>query len=355
MALAAVGAWVYVKTIGKTTSKTLIDPKTNRPVVIEKRHSVFFIPVKAWAWIISCVAGLGIVGVALDPQGFEPDRRTAEEKEADAAALSGEEALQAAERLISAKGDGAAHGNTPEARELARRFSAQMAILRDAGIEKQKRKSFSLTGGQFLTYCRISDQKVAFVTHVPGLRKFTDDAKQFIAEAGWLTAQQCALQLDPQPGSVTVGLRGIVNYDAVLTGSLSGSPQQHAGAQASEVLADFFGSAPATPPRLLDKPASAGETPSLSEALAASEDASEAFDEEKPAAEIPEWRAERVWRDASGREMKATFVRHTEADGSKAEFRRADNQVFIIQTSTLSEEDQTLLKAALEHASEEAQ
>jgi hypothetical protein len=49
--LSAIGLWYLSKALDKGSSRELFDPKTGEKVILKKRHTFFFIPMKAWAVI----------------------------------------------------------------------------------------------------------------------------------------------------------------------------------------------------------------------------------------------------------------------------------------------------------------
>ena len=123
-----------------------------------------------------------------------------------------------ADLLLTSKRKGIAHGNTPEAEKLAEAFSTRLKMARQGGIEARKSASvFSLSQGEFLTYCLLKEDRCVFLVHVPDLRKFAPDAKSFIADAAWDTALKLTSSRRANVRSVAVGLRGVLAYDRVLS------------------------------------------------------------------------------------------------------------------------------------------
>ncbi|WP_050028121.1 hypothetical protein [Verrucomicrobium sp. BvORR034] len=237
------GAWasalcvlLYAKTIGKTVDNTYLDPATGRPAVYRKRHTFFFIPAFAWAVLGMIGAAFISVGALVAPKdGFD----------LGSSSKSAEEALfDSANRKITTNNEGVAHGNSPEAEKLAAEFSSKLKSLRDVGIEPSKKRSVSLSGGEFITFCHLAEDTCAFLVHVPELRKYTDEAKEFMGEAAWGVAQHCVATLPDKPEKVAVGVRGIALYDRVLTGPGTAdettAPEVHKGANSKDVLFTYF-------------------------------------------------------------------------------------------------------------------
>lgn len=163
---------------------------------------------------------------------------------------SREAAFEAANRLIIGHSGGAAYGNTEEARQLAEKFSTEIQTLREAFFTKRKKEpKFSLTKGEFLTYCRLSEDACVFLVHVPDLRKFTDEAKSSLADLAWATAQSVVRSGTKKPPSeIAVGIRGVLLYDTVLIGNYiadenseeDGVLIRESGNSSRELLHDYF-------------------------------------------------------------------------------------------------------------------
>ncbi len=116
---------------------------------------------------------------------------------------------------------GIAHGNMADAQKLANEFSLRLKEARKMGIESRKSSSIaSLTGGEFPTYCLLTRKSCVFMVHVPDLRNFSPEAKDFIAEAAWITAMTVIEPFKANLRDVAVGLRGALFYDRVVTGRL---------------------------------------------------------------------------------------------------------------------------------------
>ncbi len=130
-----------------------------------------------------------------------------------------ESPFRQAERLIMSDSDGKiAHGNNAQAEELASRFATQMKEIRDVAIEGDD-SSFSLSGNNFLTYCQLNDDSAAFMVHVPDLRNYEDDAKEFIANTAWAVAQSLLVDTALPDGSrLGVGTKGVLLFDKVYLG-----------------------------------------------------------------------------------------------------------------------------------------
>jgi len=59
--LAAAGAiWVVGRALNGVPGRVLIDPATNQPIVLRRRHDLFFIPMQWWAvpLVLGAIVGL---------------------------------------------------------------------------------------------------------------------------------------------------------------------------------------------------------------------------------------------------------------------------------------------------------
>ena len=239
---AAAAIWLYAKTMGKTVQQTYLDPTTHRPVVIRTSHSLFFIPPVPWAILATLLACMMTVMSFIMPA----------ENFMDAAGSSGSSAgkgaFEEANSLIAMDKGQEAYGNTPEAEKLAAAFSSMVKLGRQMGIQAGKKSTISLSKGKFLTYCRINADSCAFMVHVPDLRKFTTEAKSYIADMAWAVAMKSASQLQPQPKRLAVGIRGAFLYDTVIEGHIvaddkdaeEGIEQRHDGGSPQKFLAAYF-------------------------------------------------------------------------------------------------------------------
>lgn len=232
---ATAGVWLYALTIGRTTSKTLLDPATGRPVVLHKRHSLFFIPAFGWAIIstgFALIAGAG--GVMSIINGPVP----------------GKSALEGAESHLGRSSGPAAAGNTKEAQTMATSFSAMLAGIRNVTIENNTSASSNVaTGAGFRTFCQMGDHGTAFIVNVPDLRKFSDEAKKSIMESAWITSRMIAEKMNPPPKKLAVAVRGRILYEGAFVGTCSGDftqnpragvESEYKSSEAGDALTIFF-------------------------------------------------------------------------------------------------------------------
>jgi len=175
--------------------------------------------------------------------------------------------LEAAQSKINTDNEGVAHGNTPEAKALAEKYATTMKTLREALFTKGK-KGISLSGGNFVTYCELHDGRCAFITHVPQYRKFTDDAKESLAEIAWEAAQVTVADTLHERDELGVGLKGVIQYGAVMVGHVTIAGDEKRGLEKESerdksLLEPFFKvdpeETPQEPPIKLDEPAKPAE------------------------------------------------------------------------------------------------
>lgn len=222
---AAIAIWLYGRTIGKTVTKTYLDPATRRHVEVKSSHTLFFIPPLPWAVLVAVMACVATVNSFNKPaEDFMSDAQLM-------VAAPGKAAFKEANRLIDMDKGKTAYGNTPDAEKLAATFSETVMKGRELGVETGKKSAISLSHGKFLSYCRINPDSCVFMVHVPDLRNFTAEAKKFMVGMAWTVAREKVADLRPQPQKLVVGVRGAVLYDEVVEGPV---PKIQAGGDEDE-------------------------------------------------------------------------------------------------------------------------
>ncbi len=157
---------------------------------------------------------VGIVGLSLSKTDVADN-----DADVQASGVPGQAELSAAESRVVSDNDGYAHGNSAEARELARQFADEMKAL-DEAFFTQTDTVLKLSGGKYVTWCELREGKCAFVVHVPEYRKFDKEAKGTLAHLAWGAAQRVvAGKLAPED-DLAVGLKGVLLYGAVMTGQV---------------------------------------------------------------------------------------------------------------------------------------
>lgn len=133
----------------------------------------------------------------------------------------GQVATDQADNFISAYRSTEASGNTPEAVELGVEFARNLRVARGLLISDGKAGFGDATHGRFLTYCFLTDECVAFIVHVPGLRKFSQDAKLTLEETAWTLATNAVSSKHPQLKTMALGIKGELDYSSIVTGAIN--------------------------------------------------------------------------------------------------------------------------------------
>lgn len=180
-----------------------------------------------------------------------PDGLLSSERRAIA---TGETAFKTADLAIMSDKQGAAQGNSPEAIALAMSVSKLMKEMRGALFTKAKEPTISFTNGEFVTYCSLRPGSCAFLIHAPGLRKFTEEAKQSLSELAWLSANHAVEEagLAGENLQLAVGFKGVLLYEAIMVGKLDGKAEPLSGIESrgkeKGPLYQFFKPIPQPPP-----------------------------------------------------------------------------------------------------------
>lgn len=161
----------------------------------------------------------------------------------------GEAAFREANRQIIANNGTINFGNNREAQTLAADYAASLKILRNGFFTQGKKDAFSITKGDFLTYCHLETNTCVFLVHVPELRRFDGEAKKSLANLAWLNAQSVLKsKLTNPPPTIAVGIKGAVLYDAILIGDFISDPKdgdgvrtRGSGLEGTKLLHPFFG------------------------------------------------------------------------------------------------------------------
>jgi hypothetical protein len=200
---------------------------------------------------LGCGGWLGFGFISGVRQGMEQaQQRQAQQAANGGRDLSGESGFKQANGQIAVKSGSPAKGNSDEAIKLAGEFSKNIRALREEFFTKRKKEPlFSLSEGEFLTYCRLDDEGCVFLVHVPDLRKFKKEAKADLAELAWATAQSVVRSnLDSPPPRLGVGTRGIMFYDQAMVGNFladdeavgNGIDARETGTGCEKLLFTFF-------------------------------------------------------------------------------------------------------------------
>ena len=138
-------------------------------------------------------------------------------------------AYEQANSLIGSSRAESGSGSTPEEKSAAKIMAAGAAAFREMTIEKGSGRSRGIfqnvakaaDAKGFTAYCKRKGDEVLFLLHVPDLRKFTDGAKEQMAENAWAAALQAVSTMpDPKPKKMAVATRGILSYDRLIKGNV---------------------------------------------------------------------------------------------------------------------------------------
>ena len=131
----------------------------------------------------------------------------------------GRGAFETASKTIANNDDGMAHGNTPEAQELAARLAEDLDEAHKNIPHIGDADSGDRTGGHFLVFCQLSGDSCVFLVHVPNLRHFPVDAQKGIAKICFMEASS-VLKGSSAAGihRLAVATRGALFFDTALLG-----------------------------------------------------------------------------------------------------------------------------------------
>lgn len=137
----------------------------------------------------------------------------------DGGRFSPERALRAAELMIATKQDlPPGRGNNPDAVRLANNYAEIMKRASDEAFTRSGKPIIQLSGGEYLTYCELHEDRCLFLVHVPSYRNFTDDAKETLVQIAWINAQLIVADELPADSRLGVGLRGTILYGDIIVG-----------------------------------------------------------------------------------------------------------------------------------------
>lgn len=128
----------------------------------------------------------------------------------------------------------AAHGNTPEAKLIARKYADVMDELHAAAIDSG---SHSSRKPRHIVHCELHDGTCALLAVVPDYRKFTDEAKAGFEEIAWKAANR-TLKNEPAiktDAELCVGLKGLVMFGSVMTGRVGQDTPDHTSKKEEEM------------------------------------------------------------------------------------------------------------------------
>lgn len=130
-------------------------------------------------------------------------------------------AFKAANQHIVSWSDKAGFGNTPEAERLAADFSQRLQALQavafTGGADEANR--VSLTDGNVISYCQLTDDGACFLVHVPQLKNYKRGVRDALIDLAWQSARGATEELRAAGDrKLAVGLRGSLMYGGYAAG-----------------------------------------------------------------------------------------------------------------------------------------
>jgi hypothetical protein len=152
-----------------------------------------------------------------------------------------EQAFQQANAQLTSYRGSDAFGNTDDARARAAKFSKLFGQMRELLFTKARASGApSLSQGHFITHCEMRPGRVAFLVHVPDLRKFTAEAQDQLFRVAWAAAQAAITDLPREKTELGVGLRGALIYGEVGAGPASVDKPTQRSESSTDLLLPFF-------------------------------------------------------------------------------------------------------------------
>ena len=143
--------------------------------------------------------------------------------------------FNAANDLINSSKDGISYGETKEEKELAKRYSTTIKKLqKEFFTGGKKNRIISLTKEKFLTYCKINNDSILFLVHVPQFKRYKDEVRDTLNQLSWHVANEVTkdIKTDTQNLELAIGLRGSLAYG----GSSKGIRHQEAKFENSFII-----------------------------------------------------------------------------------------------------------------------
>jgi hypothetical protein len=184
--------------------------------------------------IVAVVAGAGVLllgGCVLLLVGVAGKREVTQ----------AERNFQEASGQITAHKEQVAFGNSPRAVDIAKAVSDDLKKARTDLFKGGKRGKFSLSDGEFLTYCELQASYCAILVHVPELRQYDKEAKEIQGDIAWeIALGQMHDRFPEQDFELAVGLRGSILYGPIRIGKTQADEDPKSFDGKSEKLHRFF-------------------------------------------------------------------------------------------------------------------
>jgi hypothetical protein len=159
----------------------------------------------------------------------------------------GREEFKAASQKIGVSSGAGVFGNSESALAMATDFSEQMGKVDKLAFTGHKKRSFSLTGEKFLTYCHVNGDQVVFLVHVPQFKAYKSDVRAELISLSWDVATAVVQARGVPAKRLAVGLRGSLMYGGLAIGDFgSTTPETDNAAAVRESKLYSFFAAPGT-------------------------------------------------------------------------------------------------------------
>ncbi|MCM8535461.1 MAG: hypothetical protein NE334_05955 [Lentisphaeraceae bacterium] len=163
--------------------------------------------------IITTILFVGGLFAILSIGSSEPREFTGPHKEFDSA-----------NNLIAFKRNSTYHGNTSEAKLIAKKFSQQMFKLQaELFTGGKENRAFSMTKEKFLTYCKLDQEKMCLLVHVPQFKRYKGESRDALLMLA-MTVVHKLIPEDRPNLKLAVCLRGSVTYGGVIHGTFGSKP-----------------------------------------------------------------------------------------------------------------------------------
>jgi hypothetical protein len=148
-------------------------------------------------------------------------------------------ALESAKRSIAGRPEIRGYGNNAEAIAMAESLAGKMKLIHDTMIESSNGKK---TSDQYAVHCELHEKTCAFLIFVPDYRKFEDELKDDMNGIAWTMATgvvQNSGKLTAADAELCVGLKGLVMFGSVMTGSPQEKEPKKTSADEKELIRFF--------------------------------------------------------------------------------------------------------------------
>ncbi len=160
------------------------------------------------------ITGTALAVISLAIVAFIAQNVADAEPLATGKAVTPEATLAIAEANIMTANKGVAYSNSQEGLAMAKRFSELFKDFSEEATDALSERH------EFVTHCQIHDDSVAFLVHVPKLRKFDKESKERFCETAWQLAGLVLTESQAVPvgTDLAVGVKGNLLYQNIYFG-----------------------------------------------------------------------------------------------------------------------------------------